>query len=111
MAQTAQGDAADVAMPGALVGPAVLAMPIEVPADAPVPLTARAPWPAALSASAYSLAYRMSYGGKAYRFASGRAAAARSAMAHGWRKGRSHATGATLATVGRGRYRQDLLFK
>ena len=65
--------------------PPGLSAQVTVPADAPVPVNARAPWPVALSASAYSLVYRMSYGSRAYRMASGRASAARHAMAHALR--------------------------
>ena len=69
-----------------LLGPALRLGPgVDVPADAPVPVSARAPWPVALPARAYSPVYRMAYGSRAYRFAFGRAGAARSAVAQAWR--------------------------
>ena len=92
----------------------LLAMaPVEVPADAPVPVNARAAWPVALTASAYSLAYRVSYGRGAYRFAARHGAFARGAMSQALRKGRAGArtaarspghprghAGAALSSVG-----------
>jgi hypothetical protein len=72
-------------VPAQLSAAMLLAAVVGVPADAPVPVSARAPWPVALPTRAYSPVYRMSYGSRAYRFASGRAGAARSAVAQALR--------------------------
>ncbi len=49
------------------------------------PHAVKTPIRVALQARAYSPVYRMSYGSRAYRFAFGRAGAARSAVAQVWR--------------------------
>ena len=76
-------------MPGPL-DVSVLTTPlVAVPAKAPLPINARSHWPVALAAGAYSQMYRMSYGHRAYRLASGRASAARSAVVQALRMRRA----------------------
>ena len=76
-------------MPGPL-DVSVLTTPlVAVPAKAPLPINARSHWPVALAAGASSQMYRMSYGHRAYRLASGRASAARSAVVQALRMRRA----------------------